>query len=836
MKAVVMAGGQGARLRPLTVARPKPLLPLVNKPVIAHILDWLKRYDIFDTVVTLQHQAEWFQSHLGRGRSIGMNIQYVIEEEPLGTAGGVRYALKTGKLQPDDTVVVVSGDASTDIDLQSLLDFHKERKAEVTVALHRVANPSEYGMVITENDGRITQFVEKPGWAEVVSDQVNTGIYVLEASVLEQAPEDIMYDFSHDLFPKLLAQGRALYGFVPAGYWCDVGTPPAYLQACIDVLQRQVCVEPLGKSVGGDIWMGEQVEIASDAQLYGPIYLGHNVQIKRGVVVQGPAVIRDDTVVDRHALISRSVIWRGCYVGENTRLLGALVSKQCVFKSKAQVQEGAVIGDKCIIGEDAIIYADVKLWPGKAIETGTEVRDSIIWGSHARRVLFGRFGVTGVVNVDLTPEFAAKLGVAFGASLPKASLVTINRDSHPSSRMLKRAIISGLPAAGVDVLDLRSQPVPIARYYTRTSEAVAGVHVRISPHDRRVVDIRFNNAEGLNLGRSAERIVEQLFFREDFRRAQLDDIGKIDYALAPEKRYTKVFLDSLDREGIEAASFTIALDYAHASTIDVLEPILSQLRVDVVGLNTRSEPSMLSIQQKGWESGMTLLAKMVQAMGLDLGARVDVSGEKLFLVDGTGKRVSNVMAAAAMAEMVWRNHPGATVALPVDRPNVFERLAADSGGSVIRTKVDIQALMTEANQSNVKLALDGSGHFIFPDLQPFPDGMFAIARLLQYLAQSKVSLAEIIADIPTFEWRHETILCPWEVKGRVMRQVNTRVENYNSDQIDGVRWCIDGERWLLIRSDPDKAFLHVYAESPSPEETETLLHEQMTWLQSLIAS
>jgi len=503
-----MAGGQGSRLRPLTLSRPKPLIPLVDRPVITHIIQWLHRFGIEDIILTLQHQADLFQGHLGEDAGLGVKIRYAVEESPLGTAGSVLNTLQRGLVQAGETVLVLSGDVVTDVDLRHLMDFHAEKDASVTVGLYQISNPLEYGMVITEPDGRIVQFVEKPGWAEVVSDLVNTGIYVIDTNILEQVPAGEPFDFSNDLFPLLLAQGTPLYGLALTGYWRDVGVPAEYMRASCDMLENRVQHAPFGDLLAPGIWVGRNVSIDPLAEVLGPVFLGDNVRIKAGARVQGPTVIRDDTVVHERASISRSILWRGCYVGEDVEVNGAIISKQCVLRRGAHVHQGVVIGDKTIVGEGAVIHPDVKIWPNKEVEPGAEVRESIIWGGQGRRVLFGRFGVTGVVNVDLTPEFAAKLGVAFGASLPKGSTVTINRDQHPGSRMLKRAVISGLPAAGVQVLDLRTQPIPVARYFTRITEARAGVHVRISPHDPQVVDIRFISSRGLNLGRAKEREVE----------------------------------------------------------------------------------------------------------------------------------------------------------------------------------------------------------------------------------------------------------------------------------------------------------------------------------------
>ncbi|NOZ49737.1 MAG: NTP transferase domain-containing protein [Chloroflexi bacterium] len=834
MKAIVMAGGQGSRLRPLTVSRPKPLIPIVNKPVIAHIVAWLKRHGVTHVIVTLQHQAELFQRYLGNGELLGVTLDYVLEDVPLGTAGGARNVWDSGLLEADEPVLIVSGDALTDIDISVMAAFHRQHQAAVTVALHQVYNPLEYGVVNTDVDGRIRQFLEKPGWADVISDLVNTGIYLVQGHVLAEIPPQQFYDFSHDLFPRLLAQSGAVYGVTLPGYWTDVGAPPAYLSANVDMLLNNVHHEPWGRHIGGDIWVGEDVEIAPDARLYGPIYLGNEVQIKGGVVIQGPAVIRDGTVVDNRAFISHSVIWRGCYVGEGAQIQGAIIAKQCVFKARVSVNAGAVVGDKCIVREDAVIHENVKLWPGKDVEAGAVVRESIVWGTQGRKVLFGRFGVTGTVNVDLTPEFAAKLGVVFGASLPKNSIVTINRDMHPSARMIKRAIISGLPAAGVQVLDLRSQPLPVARFFTRISDAMAGVHVRISPHDRRVVDIKLMNAEGLDLGREQERLVERLFFREDFRRAQLDDIGHIEYAQNVGDHYGRAFLAAVDAEVIQKAALTVVIDYAHGAAVDVLEPLLAQLDVNVVALNTRSDPQHLSVLEDVWQHGIEQLGKIVRVVGANLGVRLDVSGEKAFFVDEMGQHVPDDLAAAAMTELLWQQKPGATIALPVDRSQIFEELAASHGGRVLRTKVDLHALMSVAAQEDVDVALDGSGYFIFPAFQPVPDGMYTLIRLLQCLATQQTTFSAVVNSLHPFARLHRVVDCPWESKGSVMRRMNEQASAYQSDTVDGVKFYLQPHQWVLIRPDPDRAILHICAETPTMEATEHLMRAQTIMLDAVI--
>ena len=536
-------------MRPLTLTRPKPMLPVVNLPLLGHIFNLLRHHGIVDVVVTLQYLAAHIQDYYGEGKSIGLNIEYVVEESPLGTAGSVRLAQPL--IPRDEPFLVISGDALTDLDLTKLVEFHREHSAQVTMALYHVTNPLDYGVINVDPEGRISQFQEKPSWGELTSDTVNTGIYVMQPTVLDRIEPGRPADWSQDIFPALMARGGKLYGFIADGYWCDIGTLGEYRRANADVLNGKLPLVHLGEQIGGGVWSGGQTEISPDAQIFGPVYLGEEVQIKRDVVIHGPTVIRDYTVVDNRARVDRSIIWRNCHLGQRAELHGAVLGQQCSVKPRAMIFEGAVIGDRTVIGEGAVIQSDVKIWPGKEVESGATVNRSIIWGSQGRRILFGRYGVTGVVNVDLTPDFVARLGAALGSNLPKGSTVTINRDPNRGSRMLKRALIAGLPSAGNNVLDLRTVPIPIARYYTRTIKAAAGVHVRISPYDPRVVDIRFMQGDGLDLTREQERAIERSFFREDYRRAFLEDIGSIDYAPDAVELYCAGYLAALDVESIK---------------------------------------------------------------------------------------------------------------------------------------------------------------------------------------------------------------------------------------------------------------------------------------------
>lgn len=821
MKAVVMAGGEGSRLRPLTLVRPKPMLPVVNRPVLSHILELLKKHGFTDVVMTLQYLAGQIQDYYGDGKSLGMNIEYVIEESPLGTAGSVKNA---EPLLDDAPVLVISGDALTDLDLTAMVDFHSERGSEFTMALTHVPDPLEYGVINVGPDGRVAQFAEKPSWGGVTSDTVNTGIYIVDRQLLARMARNVRLDWSQDIFPTMLAKSQPFYGWVGDGYWCDIGTLREYHRANSDLLTGQLYAGDLGQRIGPDVWCGGSVDIAPDAQLYGPIYLGQEVKIKRGVVIQGPTVIRDYTIIDNGARVQHSIIWRNCFIGEGAMIHGAVVGRQCSIKSRAMVFEGAVIGDGTVIGEDALVQADVKIWPDKNIDNGALVSHSLIWGAQGRKVLFSRYGVTGVVNVDLTPEFVARLGAAFGSVLAKGSRVTINRDPHRSSRMIKRALISGLPSAGNDVIDLGNVPIPVARYYTRAAAAAGGVHVRLSPYDPRVVDIRFLGPDGLNLTREQERSVERTFFREDYRRAYLDDIGNIEYAQDADQVYARGYLDALDTEAIRETHFKVVVDYAHAPAADILPGLLDALRVEVLPLNARVDAAKVSLSQEEFRAGRAQLARISRVLeNLSLGIRLDVGGERLFVVDDTGTSVSDQIMCVAMAALVFRTYPGSTVVVTVDQPLIFERLAERYGGRVRRCAVDLQALMQAAAEDGVVMAGDGGGSFVFPRLHPAVDGLFAFGKLLELLARQGTRLSEVIADLPPFYVATGRVDGIWETKGTVMRCLIEQLSKLRHETLDGIKVYLNNDEWVLIRPDNDTSTFYLVAEAQTSAAAQELI-------------
>ena len=819
MKAVVMAGGEGSRLRPLTIRRPKPMVPIAGKPVMEHILNLLKRHGITDVVVTVQYLASNIEDYFGNGSQMGMHITYSREDVPLGTAGSVKNA--EGQLT--EPFLVISGDALTDYNLTDIIRYHQEKKALATLTLAHVPNPLEYGVIITNEGGHITQFLEKPSWGEVFSDTINTGIYVLDPQIFTYFEKDKPYDFSQELFPYMLRKGDPIYGYIATGYWCDVGNLSEYMRANADALQARVEVDIPAKNIGGNIWCEKGVEIDPDAQLYGPIYLAQDCKVKSGSIIHGPSTIGQYTIVDERAQVDRSIVWNNSFIGERAELRGAIVGSSTSIKSKAVMFEGSVIGDNSIIQEDAIIQPNVKIWPDKEIEAGAVINSSIIWGSQGKRGLFSRFGVTGLVNVDLTPDFAAKVGAAYGAVLPRGSTVCLNRDSsHRTSRMIKRAIVAGLPSAGVNVKDINQVPIPVARYYVRNTDAVGGVHVRLSPHDPRIVDIKFFDQNGMDINKTTERKIENLFFREDFRRVYMDDLGAIDVLQNSEVLglYEQGLMKAIDAPVIQRSKFQIVMDYANGSTIQLLPALLSRLGCEVIVFNTSTDESHFARPLEEIEKNIQRLATITATLNSDLGIRVDPSGERISVVDDRGRVLDGMKMLAVMTSLMLRKNRG-VVAAPVSAPSVLQHIAKRYEGSILHTKVMAQAMMTAAGREGVVLVGDGTGGFVFPAMQPAFDGMLAMLKLLELLSTFEVSLSDVVDDLPPYYLSRTTVNCPWEHKGKVMRILSEQYRERRARPIDGIKIDL-GKEWVLVLPDADRPLFHIIAESVSNEQAQAL--------------
>ncbi|MCU0271273.1 MAG: sugar phosphate nucleotidyltransferase, partial [Acidimicrobiales bacterium] len=701
MKAVIMAGGEGTRLRPLTSNAPKPLLPLVNRPMMEHIVELLARHGFDDIVVTVAFMANAIRNYFGDGSDWGVRIQYSTEETPLGTAGSVRNAME----HLDERFLVISGDVLTDIDLTAIVNYHDERQAMATIGLVHVENPLEFGIVITREDGTIERFLEKPTWGQVFSDTINTGIFVLEPGIFDYIEAGRPVDFSGEVFPALLADGKPLYGAIAEGYWEDVGTLEAYLRAHKDVLDSKVHLHVQGFEMSDGVFLGEGAELHPDAVVDGPAVIGDNCRIEAGARLGPYTVLGANVRMRGEASLERTVVHDNGYVGESVRLRGTVAGRSCDFRRGARTEEGVVLGDECFVGEDALIASGVKIYPFKTVEAGAVVNDSIVWESMGARSLFGRHGVTGLANVDVSPELATKLALAYGSMLKKGSTVITSRDSSRSSRMLKRAMMAGLNAAGVNVEDLEVASVPVTRFIVRRPNAVGGMTIRLTPGDTQSVIIRFFDTDGLDITEEVQRKIERLFDRGDFRRVFPGEIGEIGFAPRALEHYAIALQGTVETGRIAAGGYKAVIDYGYGSASFAMPDVLSKLGLEVLAVNPFA--STAGVLRDDLHGHAANVANLVRASGSQMGAVIDPDGERLILIDDEGHVLTEQESLLAFVRLLPGKIYGDRVAVPVNTTAAVTDLVA--GMDIVWTKLSNSALMDAATEPGVGFAGNSEG-------------------------------------------------------------------------------------------------------------------------------
>jgi mannose-1-phosphate guanylyltransferase/phosphomannomutase len=803
------------------------MLPMANAPMAEHVVNLLRQHGFEEIVVTVGFLASTIRTYFGDGSELGVHLVYATEETPLGTAGSVLNA----RDELDDRFLVISGDVLTDVDLTALMDFHAKHGAVVTLALEAVPNPLEFGIVIIDGDGRVERFLEKPGWGDVFSDTINTGIYVLEPEVFDWIPSGRAVDFSSEVFPSMLEAGRPLYGYVGHDYWEDVGTLEAYLRAHADILDRKVQIEVPGFPLRPDVWLGAGAEVHPSAKILGPALIGDNCRIGAGVELHGHCVLGANVRVGENTVIERCVIHDNVYMASAVNARGCVIARSCDVRQGVHLEEGVVLGEGSRVGRQAVVAAGVKVYPHKTIETGAVVNSSIIWESRGSRKLFGRYGVTGIANVDLSPEVALRVALAYATTLPKGSTVATSRDSSRAARMLKRAAMVGLTAAGCNVEDLEAATVPVTRFLTRTGTAVGGITVRLVPGDPQSLVLRFLNEDGMDLDDAAQRRIERFYDREESRRVLAAEIGDIGFASRTLEFYTNELASLVDLDAIRSAKFKLILDYAFGATSFVMPNVLAKLGADILGVN----PNVSTAGIIGFDRAVhaARLVELVKSSGANLGAMLDPDGEQLTLVDDTGHVLDDDEALLAITLLVSCAEPGSVIAVPVDASSHIEAICAASGTEVLRTKLSGTQIVEEAGSSRVVLAANTFGAFVFPQFLPAFDAVATLVRLLSLLATSHETLSGIRARLPKAFIVRREVPTPFAQKGLVMRTLVERADPGELSLLDGLK-TIDSDGWTLVLPEPDTPATRICAEGRTLAEAEQRVQMAAEAIESIL--
>ncbi len=683
MKAVILAGGEGSRLRPISSDKPKPMVRMFDKPILEYSIELLKKHGFDDITATLQMLPHKITDHFGDGKSFGVTLHYSVESTPLGTAGGVKSCRDN---LGDEPFVVLSGDSVTDIDLKSCLDFHKKNGADATIVLSKQSKLLDYGLVMIDDAGLITRFIEKPTWGQVFSDTVNTGIYILSPRVLDMIPDNTFFDFAKDLFPQMLKNGMNLFGVVADGYWCDMGDPIAFMNVVCDGLDGAV-----------ELALPSQSMPSAGVMVQQPCYIGENVRFGKGCKIGPYAVIGAGSSVGDHATVEFSVV-DGAQIGAMNTLEGAYVGKGCILGTGAALREGAVLGEGVIVGQHAEVCHSARVWPKKEIEADSRVEGSVASGQLRKGAVFEDSSIYGHTHIDITPDFCLRLGIA--AVTTHGAEIALAWHGGDAARLTALALETGICAAG-------GRPVLTDSQSQSCSAFVAGLYhfpLTIFVRQRNdSVSMSFFDADGLEISRDSQRKIESLMARGEVNFADSRQIGHsrplagageayISSAAAPPEWFT-------GKNG--RGTLAVCVEGTDVASVSLRSGL------EAIGCRVRRE------------NGVPVFI-------------ADENSKQLTVIDEDGKTLFN---GRLLGILLWleAQHGLKNVALPYTAPAVLDEIAQKSGLSVLRLGRD------------GKIARE-----LYARQQFTRDAVFAACRLAYGLIETGLSMAKLAQKVPAF--------------------------------------------------------------------------------------
>ncbi len=811
MKAVIMAGGFGTRIQPLTSSIPKPMLPVANVPMMEYSIRKLSQIGIKDFVILLYFKPEIIKNYFKDGKDFGVNITYALPNKDYGTAGAVKYA----KDFLDTTFIVVSGDLMTDCNFQDIVDFHNKNASKLTIGITRVDNPLQFGVVVTDDNGRIENFLEKPSWGEVINDKINTGIYVISPDVLDFVPADKPFDFSKDLFPLLMNKGIDLWGYSFDGYWRDVGNITSYKEIHEDILNNVVKVDfqknvKFQKKENGGLYSSQNCILHNSAKIMGNVILGSNVYVGEGVLLEN-CVIGDNVVIKSNSVIKNSIIWKDVHIGELCYIKKSIICNDVNVGNRVDIQEGCVVSEFCNIGENAEILKDVVIWPHKMIEDDAIVNRNVVWGDQYKSNLISKGVIEGTSNIELTGDISSKIAEAFGSIFPVGSNVYVGRDYYKSSRMIKRFIMGGLLSVGVNVIDLEIMPPNILRHKIYNDEnAVGGIHIRHSVTKQNKTKISFFTNEGLYVDDNIAKSIEKIYFSEQFRKVNPRRIGDILTTYNIKNDYKKHIFDKIDRSVFLDKKPKVVVDMMHGMLSDIYPDILGKLGIKSIIINAYpEEESFLHTPEKLKES-RSIVSKIVKDLSFDMGLLLYPNGQKMEIVADDGSILKPYQTMLAVIYLLYlHDRKKFKIFLPPWAPDIWDIKLNDV--EIYRGKTMGK---TTSFLQNFDFMADTNGHYDFTVFGFHSDSVFASIKIMEFLSYSNLRFSEVIKRIPDFYYNKVIIPIPPNKKAFIMRQISEFAKTkskvtYNS----GIRIYFDEYSWVFAIPDDAKDFIKLYIQS-----------------------
>ena len=782
MKAVIMAGGEGSRLRPITCTMPKPMVPLLNKPTIDYCVELLKKNGVTDITVTLHYLPDMIREHLKDGEAFGVNITYCVEERPLGTAGSVRAAAG----DCDDTVIVVSGDAMTDINLREVMDAHKTRGAQATIVLKRVSVPTEYGVALLDAEKNITRFLEKPQMSEVFSDLANTGIYVLEPEVLKKIPEGVQYDFSKELFPAIMADGVKLHGYVAKGYWCDIGDIRQYAQAQRDMLDGKCGFSTEAMDCGG-VFVEPNAGISHNTRTGKPCYIASDTQIGENTLIDEYSVICEGARIGNNCSIRRSIVMSGARIRDNAEIRGAVICPDTDIDCSAAIFENCVIGKGSAVGKNAVISPNVLVWPDKFIPDGEQCEYDVIWGE-PKKVAIHDCGACGYLDGELTPESVLRFGAAFAKMIKPTNTSVIGCDGSIAGVMAKQAVSAGIMSQGVDVFDVANVSYAAFCFSIRNLGAAGGIYIHENGLSHSI-SVKCCGSDGTILTPDAARKLGSTYAHGEFIPLTSAQIGIIRQTTGMASAYEAELMRCADKGALWANPLKVLLN-APARSADETAAVLIKCGCSVLLSHAKRE---------------TEIYKQMTDKRADIYIKLDEAGNIEAASSKWGHMDENTISFLFALDRVDRGDADEFV-LPVTMPRPYIEALREAGATVILSYENTERRKTEAYR---KMHL----------MPEFIDVQAASVRLCSLISEGRAE--RFIKAAPRIYTKENKIGCSWRDVGRALRDIVEMENDGDMELVDGVRIKND-TGWVIVKPNEEFAACRVICGSYNQEYADEL--------------
>lgn len=683
MKAVIMAGGEGSRLRPLTCTLPKPMAKILGKPIIEYIFDVLCAGDVTEAAVTLGYLPHVIEERYESGYK-NLNLEFIREDEPLGTAGSVKNAA-SGFNEP---FVVISGDALCNFDIRKIMTYHKASGAKITIVGTDATDPREYGIVRVDKDNRVVGFVEKPSWNQAVSNLANTGVYIINPECLELVPKGKRYDFASDLFPLMLERDMPIYCYHTGEYWCDVGSIEAYLKCQRDVFDGRLKA-PVGSTASG-IYAKKGLP-RGDYSVVPPVYIGENVEIADGAVIGPYAVIDDNCCIGRNAKVRYSAVLENSWLASDSAVTGALVCSGAALKNRSSMFENSVAGSGSVIGEDAAVKSGVHIWPGKIIGNGAAVSSDVKYGNVKARCLCEN-GIDEKSGARLNAETCVRLGAAVSNS-ENGGKVGVANDGSNYGRIMQLALTAGLAGSGSSVWDFGECFEAQLKFLVNICGLDAGLFA--GGKSKRFVGICSQG--GLTVPRCFERRIESGMAACEFRETPEMAIKEVTDMSSVRLLYT--------------------------------QELMKQAPYGLHGIEASVESDDERIKN--------LLGTCISRLGADeskkLVLKISENGESVCAVTDSGETEHEKLLAVCCLDELKN---GRDIAIPYDAPEFLSSLAEKYGRRAYRY------LSTPADNS------DSAARRLAAKQIFVRDGLFLAVKLLSVMKERDCSLEQLISELP----------------------------------------------------------------------------------------